>query len=154
MKNRTTIFWVLSVIFFLFSCSMSPDDNLDFVPPSENSKAEDVFPEKIDGNTGLVENPLYGGIEVNYGDAGSIYVVRLENEEEAISFFQNNLLDDFKDLPNNFSGNINGQYYANAHSKTKWIFGWVNENYVFTIEADSEEELEVLVEEFDYISLK
>jgi hypothetical protein len=149
---KKTILLITPIILFVYSCGMSPDYNLAYPTPPENAQLEDVFPAEIDGEKGIVENPSYGGINMNYGDVGSIYVVRLENNEEAQSFFQNNLVDEFKDLSSNFSGNINGQFYAKAHSKTKRMFGWINKNYCFVLKASDKEGLETLVNAFKFIS--
>lgn len=155
MKNLTRFIQLsllLVSLVFISACSMSPKYNLDFPAPALDAEISDVFPVDIEEVEGEVHQVSFGGILVQYGEIGSIYSSRSESTEEAISFFQNHLLKDFKDLPNNFSGNINGQYYATAHSDHECLFGWVNENYCFVLKASSEKNLEQLIDAFNYIS--
>lgn len=149
---KKTLLLITPIILFVYSCGMSPDYNLAYPIPADNAPLKDIFPAEIDGEKGIIENPTYGGINMKYGDVGSIFVVKLENNEEAQSFFQNNLIPDFKNLSSNFSGNINGQFYAKAHSKAKYLFGWINKNYCFVLEASNKKDLETLVNAFKFIS--
>ena len=148
--QRYLLIFLLS--FIVFSCSMSPEYNLNFNPPANDAKPIDIFPESIGSFTAKVENPAYGGTKVFYGYNMSIYVGRLSNNAEAIAFFKKHLLNDFKSCNNNFSGNVNGQYFARGKSERKKLFGWVNQNYVFVIAGANEAELNQIVTNFKYIS--
>lgn len=149
IKNYLLLF-LLS--FLVYSCSISPEYNLNFNPPANDAKPIDIFPESIGLYNAKVENPAYGGTKVFYGKNMSIYVGRLSNKAEAIAFFKKYLLIDFKSCPNNFSGNVNGQYFARGKSENTKLFGWVNQNYVFVIGAANEAEFNQIVINFKYIS--
>lgn len=139
---------IMAVIFN--GCGLGHDYNLTMNPPANDASPAQIFPEEIAGDVVVVNNLEYGGLQCMYGKDKSIIGARLSSTEEAEAYFKNNLLPDFQAQSNNFSGNINGQYYAKASGD--WhLFGWVNQNFAFVIKATSQEGLDQIVDAFQYI---
>lgn len=133
------------------SCGISHDYNLSIEPPPSLSKVHEIFPTDINGEAPQVSAINGGGLKVTYGQDKSIIVARLDSEQEARTYFQKQLLPKFKSEPRHFSATINGQFYAKAEGSNRKKFGWINENYAFTIIAPNERELDAIVEAFPYI---
>ncbi|MEL6558037.1 MAG: hypothetical protein AAFQ94_07625 [Bacteroidota bacterium] len=152
MKNLSII--LLVSLAFLVSCGLSSDYELAMNPPANTDTAYDIFPEEIDGKEMKLNKPSYGGMEGMYGDQQSIYVARLSSKEEAMAFFKTNLLPGFKEKANNFSATVNGQFYAKASGNSQQLFGWVNQNFAFVIKGADKNQLNQIVEKFDFISPK
>ncbi len=152
MKNLKVLLLLLSTT--LISCNLSSDYELAFNPPTDTDTAYEIFPESLDGNQMKLNKPEFGGMEGMYGDTQSIYVARLNSNEEAIAFFKEKLLPDFKAQPNNFSATVNGQFYAKAGGDSRKLFGWVNQNFAFVIKGADKMELDQIVDAFNFIALK
>ena len=148
--------WLLVLIccVLMTACNLSPDYEVAVNPPPGDAQAADIFPESIGENLPKVDKPPYGGIAAMYGDKQSIYIARLSSTDEAIAFFKENLIEEFKSQSSNFSGTVNGQFYAKANGKSKQLFGWVNGNYAFVIKAGDKQGLDQIVSSFDYITMK
>jgi hypothetical protein len=153
IKMKSLILFNLLLILFL-SCNLSPGYNLNIPPPSDSSWPEDIYPAQIAGKKAESSTLDYGGTEAKYGTDKSIYVARMPTKEEAISFFKQNILPRLNGLSSNFSGTINGQFYAKAKGDSKIIFGWVNHRYIFVLKADSDKAFDELIDNFRYISRK
>ena len=136
------------------SCNLAPEYNLNFAPPSDKSWPEDIYPAKIAGISPEISTKQYGGTEAKYGSNKTIYIARFTDQKEAISFFQQNVLSEFKTLSTNFSATVNGQFYAEAHDNTKKYFAWVNHRYLFVLKGNSAADFDTLVNNFNYISKK
>ncbi len=138
---------------FLTSCGMGHDYDLSMAAPAADAQPVDIFPEAI-GDDEVIGNGLEnGGMECKYGEEKSITAARLGSKEEAEAYFRENLLPAYKEQSSNFSGNVNGQFYAKAGGDWQ-MFGWVNGNFAFSIKAKNDEGLAEIVEAFDYIQKK
>jgi len=138
------------LVLSLASCGLGPDYNLSVNPPGQNDTPEQIFPAEINGDEAKVNQLESGGLEYTYGSDKSITVARLTSEDEAIAFFKQNVLPNYQKQNNNFSGTINGQFYAKAGGNWK-MFGWVNGNFAFSIKASDQEKLDDIIDTFKYI---
>jgi len=153
MKKFVSICLISVISIALTSCGLGHDYNLSINPPAQDEKSSDIFPTEINGDKVKVNKLEYGGVECMYGTDKSITVARLSSEDEAIAYFKQNILPSYKKQNTNFSGTVNGQFYAKAGGDWK-MFGWVNNNFAFSIKATNPEKLSEIVNSFRYIENK
>ncbi len=153
MKVKAFSLIVFSVV-FLSSCGLGPEYNLSFLPPDNKATPAEIFPAEISGQKAVLQRMKIGGMEARYGQDKAIFTARLKSNEEAKAFLKLKILPEFKKMPVNFSGTVNGQYYAKATGDEKKYYGWVNANFVFVIKGMSEKAFEEIVDNFRYISKK
>lgn len=153
MKKVKILFATVTMLLAMASCNMGHDYNLAINPPAQTDTPAQIFPEDIGGDKAKINKLNFGGLECLYGEDKSITVARLSSEDEAVAYFKQNLLPQFKKQNNNFSGTVNGQFYAKAGGDWK-MFGWVNNNFAFSVKATDDEKLQAVIDQFKFIQNK
>ncbi|MBN2079776.1 MAG: hypothetical protein JW838_12470 [Spirochaetes bacterium] len=129
--------------------------NLNFLPPADNAKPQDIFPADIDGlKPALRKAGDIGGITAVYGNGDiSIRVTRMKDREQADMGFKQAIVPQFKDFPTRSSGKINGVWKASGTDGTgRSYFAWVNTNYIFMITGKDKAHMLKGIDAFQYIS--
>ncbi len=152
MKRVLPALFVLIATVFT-GCGLSHDYELAMNPPASDATPDQIFPEFIGEDQVVVNNLEFGGLECQYGKDKAIIGARLSSTDEAVAYFKQYLLPQFQAQNNNFSGTVNGQFYAKSGGDWK-MFGWVNGNFAFAIKATSDDGLNQIVEAFQYIDKK
>ena len=152
--NRISVFTIFVILLLHLSCSPDPGFNLNIAPPPDSAWPEDIYPAETDGIKPYTYTPEYGGTVAVYDKKGKIYVARMKDQNEATSFFKEEILPDLSKMAACYTGNINGYFYASSVNKDSCCFGWINKRYIFMLTASDKNSLKKLADYFKYIEVK
>jgi hypothetical protein len=154
-----TIFLSLFVIacgFSLWACSATYNTN--FPPPSQEAKPEDSFPEKLGEYprqmTQLKIAEPNVGFESSYGNGKIIIdIIHTDSNSVADDYFKNSVVPNFDAMSSHSRAQVNGQWYASGKDGNGRVwYGWVNQNWVFVVNAADQDSFDLFLKNFKYIS--
>jgi len=151
--------FLLALGFFtiIFIAGCGPDFKTDFDPPPPDGKLEDIFPATIGEmpvnlSRAKLQPPLMGFSGI-YGDNNVVInSIRLPDKTSADDYFKRAIVPNFDKMKNHFRGQINGRWRASGtdESDRRW-FGWVNNNWIFLINASDKNYFKMAINAFKYI---
>lgn len=148
-------FSLLACLFLLSSCSATY--STDFPPPDASQGVEVVFPEKLgDFSRQLqpmkVPNPL-AGFEARYGDGKIVIdVIQVPTNAQADDYFKQTIVPNFDAMKNHSRAQVNGRWFASGTDSAGRIwYGWVNQNWVFVVNAVDQATFDLVPGNFKYL---
>ncbi len=139
----------------LVACSSSY--KVDFPPPSGKETYAEVLPDSI-GGAALAVTPLqvdsarYRGARAEYGDAASIEILQTRNNGDIDAYVDAAVKQRLQRYKTRISGKFNGVWELRAHDAGGRLYAWQNQQWLFVIEARSDELFDEVVDKFAYIA--
>ncbi len=154
--NLTKLSILLFSIFVLSACG-GVNYNTDYLPPTSDTDAKEIFPEKIADLSREVaimdiaeEN--FKGVKAVYGSGEIVIeVVRIVNDGIQEDYLEKYLYPKIDALSSHSRANINGKWAGSGHDSEYQLYAWQSEDWIFMIKAKKDLFMDVL-ENFDYIS--
>ncbi len=150
---------LLSIGFILVLFGCGSHYNTHFPPPDPQQDVTAVFPEKIGDYARSLSRMAnlslpFIGVEATYGQGEVVInVIQGTTGPEADNFFAQKVAPLFDGMPSHFRGQVNGQWTASGTDKNKRVwYAWVNQNWVFVINALSQKDFDKVLGTFKYIS--
>ena len=128
----------------------------DFPPPSGNETYAEVMPASI-GDQAAVILPLpldknrYNGARARYGSLASVEIIKVRSAEDMDAYVKEHIKPRLDGYTHRVSGKFNGVWSLRGNDKFGRLQSWQNHNWLFLIEATSDESFEEVVENFAYI---
>lgn len=155
--RKKQILIAIGIFAILYLSGCGPDFNTDFDPPPVDGTLEDIFPAEIGEMEVVLKraklNPPMVGFTGTYGDKRIVInSIKLPDKNAADEYFELAIVPNFDKMKNHFRGKINGKWSASGtdETKRKW-FGWVNNNWVFLINASDSKFFKMAIDAFKYV---
>ncbi|MEM7184352.1 MAG: hypothetical protein AAF518_25865 [Spirochaetota bacterium] len=134
--------------------------NTNFPPPTAEMKLQQVFPESLGkyprkGIKAMNPNKQKAFLAV-YGESdASIQLIVLASHNDANLYFKKFIVPEIDNLKNHSRGKVNGKWFGKGKGPNKELhYRWVNDKYIFAIQAKDKETFAVVVDGFSYIAKK
>ncbi|MFC2103597.1 hypothetical protein ACFLSS_04125 [Bacteroidota bacterium] len=148
---------MIGIVIMLSLTGCGPDFNTDFDPPPPEGKLEDIFPANIGTMPAKIARaklkPPMIGFSAAYGDNNIVInSILLPDKAAADEYFKLAIVPNIDKMKNHFRGKINGRWRASGTDENgrKW-FGWVNNNWVFLINASDKKYFKMAIDAFKYV---
>lgn len=157
MRFKHYLLVLLAILAIVFLYCSAPYE-IDVPLPDSQTYPHQILPEEIEGNVlqpecGDDPSTHSSGCNGIYGDLGRITAILFDNNDFAYSYYDNYI----KEINTSSSTGMgaNQQHWFNyTHSDGYIGFVWHNNQWMFEIAADNEQNLNKLANAFDYIKVK
>lgn len=156
MRIKGFQFLIFLFVVIFTSCSMTYDMN--FMPPTDDTKPEAVFPEKIRMMEFVLKQRPTGhkeveGVTAIYGnDSIRISCYKSVDIYACEQYFRDSIETYLKTFPNVSSGKKNGKMVGTSYRDSTKVYAWTNQKWLFVIEGRNKKCFNAAVDSFEFVA--
>lgn len=155
--SRRLFSWPIGLALLLVLQGCASGYNTDLPPPAGDETYADVMPDSIGGQAAVIlplplDKNRYIGARARYGNAASVEIIKVRSVEDLDAYVKEHIKPRLDGYTNRVSGKFNGVWSLRGNDKFGRLQSWQNHNWLFLIEASSDESFEEVVDHFAYIN--
>ncbi len=155
--SRHLLSWSFGLALLVLLQGCGSGYNTDLPPPSGDETYAEVMPASIAGQDAVIlplslDKARYQGARARYGNAASVEIIRVRSADDLDAYVNEHIKPRLDGYTNRVSGKFNGVWSLRGNDKFGRMQSWQNHNWLFLIEASSDESFEEVVDRFAYIN--